>query len=249
MQTGVRAFLFLAIPAALLAAGEPKERPPRPFAEARADYERAAATRDAKRLARAIRELARSGLVSDVKAERIYVRKALKRSLKHKLPEIRLEAVRAYGVLRLRGTSRDLRSLLRDRRSKRELILAALESWGRIHDPDSHRELLALVKSPVDDKLRREVACAAAQSLRGYRALPRAQRWQVVGDLMQTFDLLFAAAHKRPAEKSVEIKWWEAVAPQMVVAFNSLTMQRMEDYHECQRWWMEHRYDVKDKKR
>jgi len=248
MLMRVRAFLCIAIPAALLAAGDGKERPPRPFAEARAEYEQAAGSRDSKRLARAIRELARSGLVSDAKGERAYVRKALKRNLKHKVPEIRIAAVRAYGVLRLPGTSRDLRRLIRERRPKRELILAALESWGRIHDPDSHRELLALTKSPVDDKLRREVAGAAAQALRGYRALPRARRWQVIGDLMRTFDVLFAVAHKRPEEKSVEITWWEAVAPHMVAAFNSLTMQRMEDYHECQRWWKDHRYDVKDGK-
>ncbi|MHC4339800.1 MAG: hypothetical protein ACYSX0_06270 [Planctomycetota bacterium] len=248
MQMRARAFLCIAIPAALLAAGEEKERPPRPFAEARAEYEQAAGTRDAKRLLRAIRELARAGLVSDVKGEQAYVRKALKRNLKHKLPEIRIAAVRAYGVLRMPGSSRDLRLLIRERRPKRELILAALESWGRIHDRDSHRELLALVKSPVDDKLRREVAGAAAQALRGYRALTRARRWKVIGDLMQTFDMLFAVAHKRPEEKSVEIKWWETVAPQMVAAFNSLTMQRMEDYYECQRWWKDHRYDVKEGK-
>ncbi|MHC4550206.1 MAG: hypothetical protein ACYTEZ_15660 [Planctomycetota bacterium] len=225
-----------------------EEKPlPKPFAQAKADYERAAKGNDPKALTRALTELARSGLLSDDKREKLYIKAALKRSLKHRALEVRLAAAQGYGVLRLPGSSRDLRPYLVKARPL-AFALAVVEAWGEITDPGSHADLLALIKKPVDDADRRALAQAAARALRKYRALPRVRRVEVVDKLMQTYDVLFALAHRRAREGSPGVKWWEAVDRELAGAFNVLTGQNLEDYYECYEWWQENRRTFKSRK-
>lgn len=224
---------------------------PKPFAEAKREYEAAAAGEDRGRLARALGELARCGLLSDAKSEKRFVQGALKRSLKHKEPEIRIAAARGYAKLRLKGTSSDLRPILRQAAQGRQppaVGLAIVETWGVLADPGSHKDLLAVLKKPVDDKERRDLAVAAAHALGGYRALERPARARVVGDLMQLFDWLFAVAHRRAKEGSADVKWWNNLEKPLAGAFNKLTGALATDYYEAYDWWQANRRTFKDAK-
>lgn len=241
-MVGVRGALLTCLLCALVVAQE--EPLPKPFAEAKLEYEAAAAGSDHERLVRALDELARSGLLSDEKREKRFVRRALKRSLKHAEPAVRITALRGYARLLLRGTSSDLRPILRQAAQGRQphaVGLAVVETWGRLADPGSHKDLLAMLKKPVDDKDRRALAVAAAQALGGYHALERPARAKVVGDLMQVFDQLFAIAHRRAKEGSADVKWWNNLEKPLVGAFNALTGQHLADYYECSEWWQANR--------
>jgi hypothetical protein len=246
---GVRGALLTCLLCALVAAQE--EPLLKPFAEAKREYEAAAAGDDHERLVRALAELARSGLLSDEKREKRFVQSALKRSLKHAEPAVRIAALRGYGRLLLKGTSRDLRPMLRQAAQGRQphaVGLAVVETWGRLADPGSHKDLLAMLKKPVDDKDRRALAVAAAQALGGYHALARPARAKVVGDLMQIFDQLFAIAHRRAREGSADVKWWNNLEKPLVDAFNTLTGQHHTDYYECYEWWQANRRAFKSGK-
>jgi hypothetical protein len=224
---------------------------PKPFAEAKQEYEAAAKGEDRKRLVRALAELARSGLLSDQKAEKRFVQGALKRSLKHKEPEIRIAAAHGYAKLLLPGTSRDLRPILRQAAQGRQppaVGLTVVETWGKLADPGSHKDLLALLKKPVDNKELRDLAVAAAHALGGYRALERPARAKVVSDLMQIFDWLFAVANRRAKDGSADVKWWNNLEKPLAGAFNTMTGARAEDYYECYEWWKANRRAFKSAK-
>ncbi|MHC4135762.1 MAG: HEAT repeat domain-containing protein [Planctomycetota bacterium] len=224
---------------------------PKPFAEAKREYEAAAAGKDTERLVRALAELARSGLLSDEKAEKRVVQGALKRSLRHADPKVRIAAARGYAKLRLKGTSSDLRPILRQAMQGRQphaVGLAVVEAWGEITDPGSHKDLLAMLKKPVDQKELRDLAVAAAVALGRYRALDRPALAKVVSDLMQLFDWLFAVAHRRAKEGSADVKWWNNLEKPLAGAFNTLTGQNAEDYYECYEWWQANRREFKSAK-
>lgn len=224
---------------------------PKPFAEARREYEAAAGGKDHERLVRTLAELARSGLLSDKKPEKRFVQGALKRSLKHADPRVRIAAARGYAKLRLPGTSSDLRPILRlaaQGRQPHAVGLAVVEAWGELTDPGSHKDLLALLRKPVDDKERRALAVAAACTLSCYRALDRPARAKVVGDLMQVFDWLYAVAHRRAKEGSADTKWWNDLEKPLVGAFNTLTGQNAADHYECHEWWQANRREFKSAK-
>jgi hypothetical protein len=245
----VRSALLTGLLCALLAAED--ETLPKPFAEAKKEYEAAAQGTDADRLVKALAELARSGLLSDKKAEKRSAQTALKRSLRHADPKVRIAAARGYAKLRLPGTSRDLRPILRQAAQGRQphaVGLAVVEAWGQLSDPGSHKDLLAMLKKPRDDKELRALAVAAAHALSGYRALERPGRAKVVGDLMQLFDQLFAIAHRRAKEGSPDVLWWNALEKPLTGAFNTLTGQHAEDYYGCYEWWQKNRREFKSAK-
>jgi len=224
---------------------------PKPFGDAKREYEAAAGGVDAERLVRALAELARSGLISDIKAEKRFVQGALKRSLKHAKPKVRVAAARGYAKLLLRGTSSDLRPLLRQAAQGRQphaVGLAVVQAWGEIADPGTHTDLLALLKKPVDEKELRDLAVAAAVALGRYRALDRPARAKVVSDLMQVFDWLFAVAHRRAKHGSADVKWWNNLEKPLTGAFNSLTGRNAEDYYDCRAWWQANRRTFKNTK-
>ena len=224
---------------------------PKPFAEAKREYEAAAGGEDHARLVRALADLARSGLLSDKKPEKRFVQSALKRSLKHADPKVRIAAARGYGKLRLPGTSRDLRPILRLAAQGRQPLavgLAVVEAWGKLTDPGSHKDLLALLRKPVDDQERRALAVAAACTLSCYRALDRPARAKVLSDLMQVFDWLFAVAHRRAKEGSADVKWWNNLEKPLVGAFNAMTGQHVVDHYECYEWWQANRREFKSAK-
>jgi hypothetical protein len=224
---------------------------PKPFSEAKREYETAAASKDPGRLGRALAELARSGLLSDAKSEKRLVQGALKRSLKHAAPEIRIAAAVGYAKLRLPGTSRDLRPILRQAAQGRQphnVGLAVVKAWGRLCDPGSHKDLLALLKKPVDNKELRDLAVAAANALGNYRALARPACAKVVSDVMQLFDWLFAAAHRRAKDGSADVKWWNNLEKPLAAAFNTLTGASAVDYYECYEWWKANRRTFKSAK-
>jgi hypothetical protein len=239
--------LVLAVAAGAPQAQTPAKKPKpaaKPFPEARKDYEEAAKGTDAPALVEALTDLARSGFLSDDRREKAFARGALKRCLRHKAKQVRVAAAAGYGVLLEPGSSRDLRSILKQAPRGRldpDLVLAAIDSFGRLHDRGGHLVLLSLIEKPAAGDDRKAQARAAARALRGYRVLPRAERAEIVSDLMFGFDKLFRVAHRRVDEDSLQARWWKAVEPDLVSAFNALTRQRWEDYYECTEWWSKNR--------
>ena len=65
---------------------------------------------------------------------------------------------------------------------------------------------------------------------------------------MQTFDRLFAFAHRRAKEGSADVKWWNNLEKPLTGAFNTLTGQHAEDYYDCREWWQANRRAFKNAK-
>lgn len=215
------------------------------FEEARKAYEKAAEAEDVPRLVQALGELARWGLISDDDREKKVARSALKRGLRHDALEVRVAAARGYGVLRLPGSSRDLKRCLRVKKGEpTDVAKAALESWGLIHDPGSHKDVLERIKDVEDDPDARALAKAAAACLRGYRALETRRRAQVMDDMMKVFRRIWSLAHKRAREGSPAVLWWNAVEQDMVKTCNALSARYFTDYYECAEWWQRNRRDM-----
>ncbi len=234
-----------------VAVAQERRPPPTPFPRAKSDFEAAFAGTDAARLARAVAELARAGLISDAKAEKQYTRAALKRCLKRKEAEVRIAAVKGYGTLRLPKSVRDLKPLLSQSAKGRvphELALVVVETWGALTEPGTHKELLAIAKKPAEGKKRRELGYEAARALRNYKVLPPRKRFEVLSALVIVFDQLFAIQQRRPEEDSPDRRWFAAVEPGMVEAFNALAGSRCEEYYECYDWWQQNRRKLKEAK-
>lgn len=244
--------VWIACLATVSYAKDPKpKRPPKPLAEAMLEFERALEAKAPKRLAESIRELARSGAAATEKRDKTAVRQKLKRCLAHKTAIVGLAAVRGYGVLAMRRSSRDLRAMIDRRNAKRyshELVKAALAAWGRIHDPGTHKELLDYIKVPSHKKERRELAKVAASAMAGYKALSGSRRYDMLRDFMQTFNHIYGAGTGMVYPSVAAADWWGAVAPSMVESFNALTALKLGSYKECWTWWKKNHRRVKARK-
>jgi hypothetical protein len=234
------ATLALAAIATLSAPGYAKT--PKRLAEALDEYGRAARSTLPIWLAESVTELARAGAAASSKNDKIHVRQRLKRCLSHPDLRVRVAAARAYGLLALPRSSRDLRSIVEHAEDHPiELVEAAFDAWARIHDPGTYEVLLDYIKVPSHEEQRRALAKAAAQAMPGFMGLSGRARYEMLRELMQTFDFVYRSATTGRAG----LRWWMLLSPELVAAFNELTALRLHTYKECWTWWQRYHRRVK----
>lgn len=221
----------------------PGTPPPKPLSELKKRYDDALHYKSPRMIARTLEPLA-AAAAAEKKKE--WARRILKRHLLHKDEAVRVSAAKAYGVLALRGSSKDLRRFI-DRRSgnrqPHKVKLAALESWGLIHDPGTYSDLLAYIKVPSHEPEMLELAVVAARGLARYRPASKYKRYVMLRQCMKTLDHIYGSAVG--SFSAAAEKWWTALGPEMIQAFNELTGQELSSYLECQTWWRENRGRVK----
>jgi hypothetical protein len=235
------ASLALAAIAVLATPGYAKT--PKRLADALDEYGRAARSTLPIWLAESVTELARAGAEAPAKRDKIHVRRRLKRCLSHPDMRVRVAAARAYGLLALPRSSRDLRHIVEHAEDHPlELVEAAFDAWARIHDPGTHEALLDYIRIPSHKKEERALAQAAARAMPGYMGLTGRSRYEMLRDLMKTFDYIYASAQ---SPSSAALRWWMVLAPELVASFNELTALRLETYKECWTWWRRYHRKVR----
>ncbi len=231
------------------AANAEEERPASPYADAKAALLAASKEDSAADLADAIRLLGRSAAASKDKIAKKEPRKLLRPHLRSRKPEIVRAAIEAYAVMALPGSSRDLRQLVERKLSKNrthELRLAALGAWGRIADKGTHVALTDYIRVSSHHAEKRELAVAAAKSLAHYKRIPKKKRYELLKDLMKTYDMIYKARGPSGISRSAAAaKWWGAVGGEMLTSFNALAGTKLKGYHDCGLWWRENKGKVK----
>jgi hypothetical protein len=114
---------------------------------------------------------------------------AIAKGAMHKDSQLALAAVETIGKLRNEGSAKLLNGLLRPpakgKDEKMALHLAAIRAAGLIHDPGSLKALEKLVVEP-----RATIGSAAAEALRGYKALDDKPRLSLMKRLCTILDRL-----------------------------------------------------------
>lgn len=230
------------------AANAEEEQPASPYTDAKAALLAASKGDSAAYLAYAIRSLGRSAAASKDKIAKKEPRKLLRPHLRSRKPEIVRAAIEAYAVMALPGSSRDLRQLVERKLSEdrpHELRLAALDAWGRIADKGTHVALLDCIRVPSRHAEKRERAVAAAKSLAHYKKIPKKKRYELLKDLMKTYDMIYGAGSGGIFPSAAAAEWWEAVGGEMLTSFNALAGTKLKSYHDCGRWWRKNKGKVK----
>ncbi|MHC4342674.1 MAG: hypothetical protein ACYSX0_20975 [Planctomycetota bacterium] len=243
------ALLMALLPALALAEGEEKEKPPPPFEEALEEFDRAAKQKDSMVLATAARALARSAAAVPDKKLKVEALKRLHLCLRHPAPAARMAGLDGYGRLALRGSSRDLLGFVDRKRNKSqrpEIVTAALEAWGKIHDPKSHEMLLTYVRVPSHKAGARNLAVAAARALAHYDPAKGNKRYQFFRDLVQALERVYGAA-TGGSVSAAATQWWASVGPELIRSINTVAFgkQRISTYEECRAWWKDNHRRIK----
>ena len=199
-------------------------------------------------IAASLKDVAMAAVATKDDKAKQAARAHLKRCLKHRSVTVRLAATELYGLLALKGSSRDLRSLVDPRRNGRqphEVKLAAIRAWGTIHDNGTHEVLMRYIRVPSHLRERLQLARAAARALAAYRPRRGLKRYEMLRDFMQAFDHIYNSATGAVYASGAAMEWWAVLAPEMVETFNTLTVLKLRTYSECCYWWRKHRRRVR----
>lgn len=199
-------------------------------------------------IAKSLQDVAMAAVAAKDNRTKQAARPTLRRCLKHRSPTVRIAAVHLYGLLALKGSSRDLRSLVDPRRNQRQphaIKLAAIAAWGSVHDSGTHKVLLRYIRVPSRHRDRLELAQAAVRALAAYRPPKGRRRYELLRDFMQAFDHIYGAAIGVIYPSAAATEWWGALAPEMVQTFNVLTVLKLRFHSECWRWWKRNHRRVK----
>lgn len=243
----------IVLPAAILVlagSGAAQKAPdlPEAYRTAREAYHEAAASKDKQKLAAAIPDLARAAADGGAPLPKEDARKILRKHLRTHDALVLDAALRGYGILALRKSSQDLKPLVLRRLNERrpqKIKIAALQAWASIHDPGTHADLLEYIRVPSHLKEQRELAAVAARCLGAYKEIPKKHRYELLKDLMHTFDGIQRAGSGTVMPSAAAAEWLAALSGPMVGSFNALTGQKCATYHECVRWWKKNKRKLK----
>jgi hypothetical protein len=233
----------------------PVEAPPT-FAELVAAHKAAVESRDRPEQMRLLRALAAEAAkaVADpldeaaetaVRERRKAAHAILRRALTTRDFEVVIAAIDGYAILRLPGSSADLRPFAERQASEKRpppVRLAAVGAWAAIHDPGTHGTLLEHIRLPQTEPDKADLALAAARGLASYEPARGAARYEFLRDFLQTFDAILNTTSYVASPTKTE--WFALLAPEMLRTFNAHTHAGVRTHAGAVAWWRDNRRKV-----